>query len=311
MSTQMMKAFAIPGPGQRTLAPVRMAVPSLGDDELLVHVRAIGVGIHDSYFLPPEMSFPYPIGIEGAGTVAEVGRSASGHQVGDRVAFVSTMQPKGGTWAQYAAVRDDALILRVPDQMSFEQAAAIPVAGSTTLRALHSLPPLGADSAVFIAGASGAIGTLAVQLAHRRGWDVAASASPRNHAYLTGLGASLTVDYHDPDWPAQVRRWRPQGVDGALAVQPRTTDDSASVVRDGGTVVTISGDPDTSTDRVAVAGLSYGVDVRDELHELMRDVVTGDLRLVIERTVAFDDAPSALAKTQTRRARGKVVITVD
>ena len=306
---QRMTAVVIPAPGDQNLVTTEVAVPDLAPEEILVEIKAIGVGIHDSYFLPEEMTYPYPIGIEAAGVVAKVGDAVTDHSVGDRIAFVSAMQPKGGVWAQYAAVRAGGLIVPIPEQMTFEQAATIPVAGNTTLRALHSLPPIAEGGSIFIAGASGAIGTLAIQLARARGWQVAASASAKNHDYLRELGVTLAVDYHDEDWPEQVRKWQPNGVDGALAVQPKTTAGSVLVVKDGGTVVPISGDQDTSP-RVHVTGLAYGVDVHDELVELMADVVSGDLQIVIEKVYPFTEALDALAKTQTRHARGKLVISL-
>ncbi len=309
MST--MTALVIPSAHDQTVAPAQVPVPSIAADELFVRIKAIGVGIHDSYFLPTELSYPFPIGIEAAGVVEEVGAAVTDHAPGDRIAFVSMMQPKGGVWAQYAAVRTDSLILAIPEGMSFEQAAAVPVAGNSTLRALHALPAIGEGGSIFVAGASGAIGTFALQLARARGWQVAASASPRNHDHLRSMGAVLTVDYHEGDWPEQVRRWRPEGVDGALAVQPQTTTDTMRVVKDGGTVVTVSGDRVHPVRGVVVTGLAYGADVRGELLGLMDDIVAGRMQLVIEEVYPFTDALSALAKVQTRRARGKIVISLE
>ena len=307
---QQMTAFVLTDPGSGVIQSASIPVPQVGPNELLVRVRAVGVGIHDSYFLPAEMAFPYPIGIEAAGIVEQVAPGVDGYQPGDRIAFVSMMQAKGGVWAEYAVVGTDSLIVPIPEGMSFEQAAAVPVAGNSTLRALHALPPIPAGGSLFVAGASGAIGTFALQLARARGWRVAASASPPNHDYLRSLGAELTVDYRDPAWPEQVRAWRPDGVDGALAVQPQTTEHTALTVKSGGTVVTISGDR-AAPPGVRVTGLAYQVDVREELIALMDDIVAGDIQLVIEKVYAFGDALSALGKTQTRHARGKLVLTLD
>lgn len=310
MST--MKAAVLSGTGDDSVELATVAVPSNGPDELLVQNKAIGVGIHDSYFLPSGVSTPFPIGIEAAGVVERVGSELAGrHRPGDRIAYVSTNQRKGGTWAEYAVVAAGSLIIAIPEDMAFEQAAAIPVAGNTTLRALHALPPMPRDGSIFVAGASGAIGTFAVQLGRARGWDVAGSASPRNHDYLASLGAGATVDYHDPGWPEQIRRWMPGGVDAALAVQPGTTSGSAGVVTRGGTVVTISGDRVARPPNgVTVAGLAYHVDVRDELVEVVDQIRTGRLRLEIERSYPFEAAPAALQKVQTRHARGKIVLSL-
>ncbi len=306
---QNMTALVIPSAHNQTITLTQVAVPDIAADELLVQIKAVGVGIHDSSFLPQELDYPYPIGIEASGIVAEVGAEITGYSLGDRIAFISMMQPKGGVWAQYAAGRADSLILPIPEGMSFEQAAAVPVAGNSTLHALHSLPTIDEGGSIFVAGASGAIGTFAVQLARARGWQVAASASSSNHDYLRSLGVELTVDYRDDNWPDHVRQWRPDGVDGALAVQPHTTLGSARVVKQGGTVVTVSGDRDNPPG-VRVTGLSYHVDVGQELIALMADIVAGDMQLVIEQVYPFTDALSALAKIQTRHARGKSVLSL-
>lgn len=306
----MMRAFAIAEAGQDDPQLMHVPIPRCGPDEILVRVRAVGVGIHDSYFLPTDISFPFPIGIEAAGTIDEVGDSVTGLRIGEPIAVVSSMQVKGGTWAEYAVVRADSLIVPIPDGLSFDQAAAVPVAGNTILRAFHSLPAMPEGSSLFIAGASGAIGTFAIQLARIRGWEVAASASARNHEYLRSLGATMVVDYHDQDWTEQIRRWRPHGVDAAVAVQPRTSAESASIVRIGGLVVSISGDRVAPQDGVSVVGIAYEVDVRDELIEMMGQIAAGRIHLEVERAFPFDDAAEALAKVRTRRARGKTVLTL-
>lgn len=306
----MMRAFVIPEAGQEALRLMQVPIPRCGPDEILVRIKAVGVGIHDSYFLPATISFPFPIGIEAAGVIEEVGGAVRGHRIGERIAFVSSMQVKGGTWAEYAVVQADSLIVPIPDGLSFERAAAVPVAGNTILRAFHALPLLPKGSSLFIAGASGAIGTFAIQLATVRGWEVAASASERNHEYLLSLGATVVVDYHDRDWTELIRQWKPNGVDAAFAVQPQTSAESASVVKAGGRVVSISGDQVSPKDGVNVVGLAYEVDVRDELIVMMQQIVAGQIHLEIERTYPFDDASEALAKVQTRRARGKTVLTL-
>lgn len=306
-----MRAFVIPRAGSDRVERGELPVPPISDDEVLVRVRAVGVGIHDSSFLPPDATYPYPIGIEAAGIVDEVGSRASTLAPGDRIAFVSSMQPKGGTWAERAAVRADALVVPVPSGMGFVEAAAVPVAGNTVLRAMHALPTVANGGSLFVAGGSGAIGTVAVQVARRQGWRVGASASRGNHDYLLSLGVEVAVDYGNPDWPGQIRDWVPGGVDAAIAVPPGTAPESLAVVRDGGTLVTVSGDQLSCERGVAVAMVPHQVDVRKELAQLMSDVADGVLRVEVERVYPFEQALDALAKVQTRHARGKVVLRLE
>ena len=308
----MMKAVVLSDLAQGRVELGHVPLPSNDAAELLVRVKAVGVGIHDAYFFPSGISAPFPIGMEAAGVVEQVGHDLNGrYRPGDRIAFVSTNQLKGGTWAEYAVVHGDSLILPIPDDLSFVKAAAIPVAGNTVLRALRALPPIPEGGSLFVAGASGAIGTFAVQLGSNRGWHIAGSASAHNHDYLISLGATKCVDYHDPTWPEQILQWMPDGVDGALAVQPSTTIASVGVVKAGGTVVTVSGDQvDDHPRAVTVTGLDYGIDVYQELLELVDRIADGRLRLEIEQTYPFDDALRALNKVQTRHARGKIVLSL-
>ncbi|MGG0643128.1 NADP-dependent oxidoreductase [Sporosarcina gallistercoris] len=305
-----MRAFVKRSAAPDDIALEEVNVPLIKDDELLVRVKAIGVGIHDSYFLPNEIEYPYPIGVEAAGIVEETGSRVTRYKKGDRIAFVSMMQPKGGTWAEFAAVQQDSLILPIPDTMDFAEAAAIPVAGNTVLRAFTALHLKEGDS-VFIAGASGAIGTFAIQFAKARGWKVAGSASPKNHEYMESLGADKAVDYRDPNWMREVREWMPNGVDAAIAIQPGTGTESMHVVKDAGTVITISGDRIVPERGITAAFVPHKADVRNEVQQLIQEIAAGTYQLVIEQTYPFEQGLEALQKTQTRHARGKLVLTLD
>lgn len=305
-----MKAFVKRSAATDDIALEEVNIPSIHEDELLVRVKAVGVGIHDSYFLPKEMYYPYPIGIEAAGIVEDTGSLVTRFKKGDRIAFVSMMQPKGGTWAEFAVVQQDSLILPIPENMDFVEAAAVPVAGNTVLRALTALH-LNAGDSVFIAGASGAIGTFAIQFAKARGWNVAGSASPKNHDYMKSLGAETTVDYNDPNWADQIREWRPDGADAAIAIQPGTGTDSMRIVKDGGIVITISGDRIEPERGIHAAFVPHKVDVHNEVEEVIQKIADGTYQLVIEQTYPFEQGLEALKKTQTRHARGKLVLTLE
>lgn len=305
----MMQAIAKLSAAPDDLALVQLPVPEIGENEILVHIRAVGVGIHDGYFLPADVQYPFTIGIEGAGTVEKVGGKVTRFLVGEAIAFVSAMQPKGGTWAEFAVVSESSLIVKIPAGMSFQEAAAVPVAGNTVLKAFHALA-LTPGLSLFIAGASGAIGTFAVQLGRLKDCVVAGSASQKNHAYLHTLGAVKTVDYHEADWAAQIKLWRPDGVDAALAIQPGTGFECLPLVRNGGRLVVVSGDPVVTERGITVEHIPHHIDIEQELTQLMQQIADQEIRLEIERTYLFEDGIDALKKTQTRRARGKLIITL-
>jgi len=305
----LMKAIVKQSPASNDFAFTRIPIPEICENEMLIHVKAIGVGIHDGYFLPANIQYPYPIGIEAAGVIVKTGNNVTNFQEGERITFVSMMQPKGGTWAEYAVVADNSLIIPIPEKMTFTEAAAIPVAGNTALKAFHSLQ-LKPNNTLFIAGSSGAIGTFAIQMAVDKECIVAGSASKRNHDYMTSLGASKVVDYNNPDWIEEIKQWHPGGVDAALAIQPNTGITSMEVVKNGGQIISISGDQLFSQRNITVEQLAYHIDVKDELKQIMNKINFGEFKLVIEKVYPFENGIEALQKTNSRRARGKVVITM-
>lgn len=283
-------------------------VPVPGPDEVALEVHAFGVGVHDRYFIPPEVPFPYVIGLEAAGIVTSMGAGVHGVAVGDRVMATTIMNPKGGTWAESAVV-DHRGLAPIPDELDFTMAAAIPVAGDAAVECVHTLG-LKSGQTLYVAGASGAIGTLVVQLAAQRGVRVAGAASTANHDYVRSLGAELAVDYRDPEWIDAVRAWAPGGVDAALATQPGTPATSQAAVRDGGHLVSVSGDPCPSERGILVEQFPHRPDVGKDMAQLVEAIARGKIQLEIEHVYAFEDALSALEKTETRHARGKLVVQV-
>jgi NADPH:quinone reductase-like Zn-dependent oxidoreductase len=304
-----MKALVKTSGQATTLAFMDVPRPEAGDDELLVRIRAIGVGIHDEYFHAQDIRYPYVIGIEAAGIVEEVGANVTGYRAGDRIAFISMMQPKGGTWAEYAVISKNSLILPVPDTMTFEQAAAFPVVGNTVLKALIGAG-LHAGETLFVAGGAGALGSMLIQLAVASGYTVVASASKQNHEFMKSLGATQVDDHHDPDWHAQVRTMYPAGVDAAIAIHPGTPAGVQPVVKDGGVLVAVSGDTVATERGIVLKGVYNDIDVSRELADLLAQVADGRITQTISNAYAFADALSALNQVQTRHTRGKLVLSV-
>lgn len=308
--TRTMRAFARTDANTGEVKLIERPSPKPGDTDVLVAVRAFGVGIHDRYFIPSRGPFPYVIGTEGAGVVMATGDAVTAVGVGDRVMMTTILQPQGGTWAELAVAPEKA-VRRIPEALDFSTAAGIPIAGDAAVETLHTLA-LAPGSTLFVAGGSGAIGTLLIQMATRRQIRIAASASPANHDFMLSLGAELAVDYRDPSWPDQVKRWAPDGVDAALPILPGIAKECLAVVRDGGHLVTVSGDSDSAPSErgIRVEQFQHRPDVGADMATLVDDIAAGHVRLVLERVYDFEDAVAALEKTETRHARGKLVVTV-
>lgn len=303
-----MKAYARMDSANMLVRLIDVPVPEIAEDEVLVALETFGVGIHDRYFIPADATFPYVIGVEGVGRIAAAGSQVTDHRIGERVAFTSPMHPKGGTWAEYAAVKRTGLIA-LRDDLASVEAATVPIAGRTALQGVADLD-LSPGETLFIAGASGAIGTFAIQLAVAQGVHVAGSASPRNHDYMRSLGAEMAVDYNAAGWQAQVRDWSGGGVDAALAIQPKTEADAIKVVRDDGRVITVSGyDGKVLSERgITIAQMTFLHAGQQEVERLLSAIADGSIRVTIEAEYPFDRALEALEKTETRHARGKLVV---
>ncbi len=286
-------------------------IPKIQSDEVLINVKAFGVGIHDRYFIPSEINFPYVIGSEGTGVIKEKGSQVNDFNIGDKVIFTTILQTQGGSWAEYAVAKQTVLI-RLPDHLTAVQGAGIPIAGKTALECMRDLNLNSGDS-LFIAGASGAIGTILLQLAKAKEIRISASASAKNQDYMKGLGAEQTVDYNDPDWIMKVKEWSNGGVSKALAIQPGTGMESIQAVKDNGELITVSGDNTSvpSQRNIEVHQMGHQLFTNKEMIELVNEISQGKVEIVIEKEYVFKDALDALKKTETRRARGKLVVKVD
>lgn len=303
-----MKAFVRTGGADQNVELAEVPIPEIASGEVLVKVQAFGVGIHDRYFIPQDAVFPYTIGIEAAGVITRIGADVTGFQVDDRVILMSALQAKGGCWAEYVAVPESSLV-PLPDKMDFPEGAALPIAAKTALDSMNALA-LNVGDTLFVAGASGAIGTWIIQLAAAQGIQVIGSASQQNLEYMVSLGAEAAVDYSTPDWKNQVRKSWPEGASAALAIQPGTAKDSLDVVKDGGKVVTVSGDQVAAQRGIQVFQFQHQTETQEALGQLAVDICDGRLQLILEHVYSFSEALKALEKTETRHARGKSVVTL-
>src|ERR1041384_681020 len=178
--------------------------PELGDEQVLVRVRATSINasewydITGPYFSRPMNGFLGPkrklVTGEVAGTVEAVGERVAAFQPGDEVFGTSL-----GAWAEYAAARETRLA-RKPANVSFEEAAVVPIAGITALQALRDKAQVQPGQRVLINGASGGVGTFAVQLAKWLGAHVTAVCSTRNVEQARSLGADRVIDYTQDDF---------------------------------------------------------------------------------------------------------------
>jgi len=281
-------------------------VPAAG--QALVRVHGAGVGLWDVGFLGggfPGVVLPFVPGQEVAGVVEAAGGGA-GVEPGDRV--WASLFPAGGGFAELALASAER-IAPMPGQLSFAEAAGLVIAGGTAHEGLVDRGRLRAGETALITAAAGGVGSAAIQIAAAIGARPLGVASPANHGYVRGLGATDVFDYHAADWVQQVRAAVPGGVDLLLdCAGGQTRDQAIGAVRDGGRAffIVLQGPP-AQVER-GITGESFAARVdRQRLTALGRLVDAGHLRPQVT-VLPLDQAREALARVAGRHTRGKVVL---
>ena len=292
------------GPEVLQLADIEQPEPAPG--QIRASVRAAGVnpadwkirkGLMDEVF---PTRFPAVPGTEFSGVVHAVGDGVIGLSVGDEVVGWSV----GGSYAQYTLAT---LVVPKPAGLSWDVAAALPVAGETARRVLDDLA-LKEGETVLVHGAAGSVGSMAVQLAAARGATVIGTASPANHDYVRLLGATPVA--YGEGLVERVRAVAPQGVDAVFDAAGKGALPDSITLR-GGTadrVITIA-DPTAAEHGVAFSsGGSTPEESRAGLAEQARQAADGTLRVLVAQTYPLAEAAQAQSASESGHARGKLII---
>lgn len=297
--------------------------PSLPDDRVLVRVHAASVNAYDWHLLRGK---PYvarvtdglrrprdpAMGVDLAGVVEEIGPAVTDLRVGDRV-----FGGRSGAFADYVAARS---VVRMPDGLSFEEAAAVPMAGLTALQGLRDKAGVRAGEHVLVLGAGGGVGSFGVQIAKALGATVSATTSADKRGFVAALGADRVLDHDADDVIREVR-----DVDVVLDVGGRRRlSELRRTLTPTGRIVLVgpgAGDWLGPLTRVATAAVGSWFTGRKALPFLsststddlvaLRDLVeAGAVRPSIDRTYPLEATGEAIARVERGQARGKVVIAV-
>jgi len=315
-SDTTIEALALEG-FDRAPEVIHVLAPQPAAGEVLVRVHAASVNAFDSFvamgmakaFMPYE--FPAVIGQDVAGVVEAVGDGVEGFRNGDRV--FGTIGSKGivhdGTFAELATPLEAALA-PTPAGVDDGQVGSLGVAGTTAMSAVDAVDP-SRGATVLIVGATGGVGTFAIQLAAARGASVIATIKPGDEDVVTGLGAVETIDYSN-DVIEAVRERHPDGIDAVIDLvnrDPGAFGALAGLVRAGGRAVSALGG---AGEAIQIGG----TDVRNigsdpsHLGMLASMIEEGKLTAAITRTYALSDAAIALTEFANRHTVGKLVITM-
>ncbi|WP_394822466.1 NAD(P)-dependent alcohol dehydrogenase [Pendulispora albinea] len=287
-----------------------------GRGELRVRVFAASLNPKDvlvrkgKYKLFTGHRFPKGLGYDYAGEVVACGRSAGFFANKDRV-FGMIQTWDGGTCAEYITVRAEECA-RIPDSLGWEEAAAIPLAAQTALQALRDVAKVRLGTRVLIHGASGGVGTFAIQIAKALGAHVTAVSSSPNHDLCRTLGADETIDYQTSSPFAAAR-----GYDTIFDVfGNRTFTEARRALHGRGTYVTTVPSRRTFLDIAKTLGAPQRarlVKVRSkgsDLAYLAMLAEQGRLRSIIHRVFDLHDVQAASTQIETKRTRGKVVLRI-
>ena len=311
------------------LANIEKPVPA--DDQILVRVHAASVNPYDWHFIEGTPYFMRAMGVglrkpknirlgtDFAGTVETVGKDVTQYKPGDEVFGGSA-----GAFGQYLCRRSTGSVALKPAGVTFEQAAAINIAGITALQAVRDKGKVQPGQKVLINGASGGVGTFAVQLAKSYGADVTGVCSTRNVELVQSLGADHVIDYTKEDFSKGDQRYDVL-IDN---VANHSLSESRRVLTANGIYVMVGGGSANEQGLVGALGKAlnaavYSRFIKQKMGMMMAQPSTADLTLlagmvesgklktVIDRTYKWDPTVDAIRYVEEGHARGKVIITVE
>ena len=308
--------------------------PTLGDDDLLVEVHAVGLNPIDNMIptgmFKPVLKFQLPatMGSDLAGVVKEVGRRVTRFKPGDAV-FASLFDLGRGSLAEFAVV-PERVAAPMPTHLDFVQAASVPMVGLTAWQAMKERAGVRPGQKVFIPAGSGGIGSMAIQLAKHFGAKVGTTTSTGNVPWVLSLGADEVVDYKKGAFEKELR-----GYDMVLGtLRDQEIEKAIGILKPGGKLVSLVGPLDAAFAKArnlnVVLRFVFGLMSRKvmklaarreveysflfvrpdgaQLAEIGLLLQAQTIRPVIDKVFAFDQAPEALAYVAQGRSKGKVVV---
>lgn len=312
-----MKAVVINHYGSKEeLHEILVEDPVPGPRQVIVKLSATSINPIDwklrEGYLKQLFDWPFPIilGWDAAGVITEVGEQVTEWKTGDRV-FARPATTRFGTYAEYAAVDAD-LLARIPDNISFAEAASVPLAGLTAWQALFDHADLKPGEKVLVHAGAGGVGSLAVQFAKVRGAYVIATAGAENSDFLKSLGVDEVIDYHTTHFEDVL-----SDIDVVFdTMGGEIQKASFKVLKKGtGRLVSIVNAPDqTLAERYGVAAESIWLKENGgQLKEIADLLASGKVKAIVGAEFPFSEQglKEAHALSETHHARGKIVITFD
>ena len=330
-ATNPMKAIVYCEYGLNNLKLEDIEKPTPTDDQILVRVRAASVNPYDWHFVEgtPKIMRAMGVGlrkpkdtrlgVDFSGVVEAVGKNVTNFKPGDEV-----FGGRGGAYAEYVCPRASRAVAIKPPNVSFEEAASVNIAGITALQAVRDKGKVQAGTKMLINGASGGVGTFAVQIAKSFGADVTGVCSTRNVDLVKSLGADRVIDYTKEDFTKGDQKY-----DVILDnVVNHPLSECRAVLNQNGKYVQIGGggvndNPWIGPFARLIQQMIVSPFVKQQMGMMMADtngkdltvlaemMQSGKLKATIDRTFKLSETPQAIAYVEQGHARGKVIITID
>ncbi|MCR2802826.1 zinc-binding dehydrogenase [Paenibacillus soyae] len=327
-----MKAIAQSGPGgPDNLSMMTLATPEPGFGEIRVEVHAASLNPVDYKVMAgghPAWTYPHVPGVDASGIVHAVGEGAQGWSIGDRVVFHADFT-KQGVCAEYALTTAHTAA-KLPESVSFEEAAAFPCAGLTAYQAIVRKMRAQAGQSILIHGGAGGVGGYAIQIAKALGLGpIYTTASSENADYVMAIGADVVIDYQAEHVLSRILELTDgRGVDLILnTVNRLTSQDDLSVLSFGGQLACIAGAPETVADfqpssktftlHKLMLGGAHGSgnrqaeeDIARMTEEFLAWITDGQIRPLQQKLIKLEEVPDELRRLSGRHVRGKIVVQV-
>ncbi|WP_028784204.1 NADP-dependent oxidoreductase [Thalassobacillus devorans] len=310
-----MKAIVIDNYGDKDQLKMReIDKPEITDDQVLVELHATSINPIDwklrQGYLKEKADFDFPIilGWDLAGVVTDTGKNVTKFKKGDNV-FARPDLTRLGTYAEYTAV-DERLLAHMPENITYEEAASVPLAGLTAWQCLVDFSDIKDGDKVLIHAGSGGVGSYAIQLAKHFGAYVATTASGKNEDWVTELGVDRFINYQEEDFSEVLE-------DFDIVVDTlggEVQEKSYEVLKEGGKLVSVAQPPEDekAKERGIKAGFHWLEPDGEQLTKIAELIKTGKVRAVVGHRFDFTEEglKEAHELSETHHAQGKIAISI-
>ncbi|MGG5794408.1 NADP-dependent oxidoreductase [Bacillus nitratireducens] len=331
-----MKAMVIDKYGKVPMRMNEVPTPEINEYEVLAEIHAASINpidfkIRDGKVkLLLKYKMPLILGNDFSGVIVKVGTKVTQFKVGDEI-YARPRKNKIGTFAEYIAIHEDDIALK-PKNLTFEEAASIPLVGLTSYQALHDIMQLQKGQKILIHAGSGGVGTFAIQLAKIMGATVATTASEAGENLVKSLGADEIINYKKEKFEDILKNY-----DAVFDTLGGTTlEKSFDIIKSEGNIVSVSGMPNARFGKEFGSGffktLLFSLASKkltalekkhnaqysflfmkpsgDQLRIIAKYIESGQIKPIIDRIFPFEDTQKAMEYSESGRAKGKIIVKI-